>query len=188
LLRLLWTQRQNFGPSPPSNHKIVYDLQRKRTLLFGGGNRDIPELDDTWEWDGDNWTQVAETGPSPRSGYGMTYDTARSRAVLFGGIGQQGGPGLFLGDTWEWDGEAWAQLADFGPPPRQTVGMAYDSVRKRVVMFGGTGSMPKAIVFGDTWEWDGSEWTQVADSGPAPRGLLSGDTENQEPSSLAIFS
>jgi len=35
--------------------------------------------------------------------------------------------------------------------------MVYDSARGRVVLFGGYGSPP---VFGDTWEWDGSNWVE----------------------------
>jgi hypothetical protein len=36
--------------------------------------------------------------------------------------------------------------------------MAYDSGRGRVVLFGGTGTS----TFGDTWEYDGADWTRVA--------------------------
>jgi hypothetical protein len=43
--------------------------------------------------------------------------------------------------------------------------MAYDSRRGRTVLFGGIGIGP----LDDTWEWDGSAWTQVATTGPAPR-------------------
>ncbi|MBL8934516.1 MAG: hypothetical protein JNM69_08175 [Archangium sp.] len=35
--------------------------------------------------------------------------------------------------------------------------MAWDPVRQRVVLFGGSG---QAGVLGDTWEWDGTTWTQ----------------------------
>jgi hypothetical protein len=44
--------------------------------------------------------------------------------------------------------------------------MVYDAARQRVVLFGGN-----QVVSGtnDTWEWDGSAWTQVADMGPSPR-------------------
>jgi len=35
--------------------------------------------------------------------------------------------------------------------------MAYDSARGRVVLFGGGGN---SYLLGDTWEWDGSSWTE----------------------------
>ena len=45
--------------------------------------------------------------------------------------------------------------------------MAFDAARQRVVLFGGD-SLGGSL-FGDTWEWDGAHWTQVEDTGPAPR-------------------
>ena len=56
----------------------------------------------------------------------------------------------------------WIQKQDIGPRPRVVLGMAYDSVRKKVVLFGGYPLGGGTI--GDTWEWDGTDWTQVADS------------------------
>jgi hypothetical protein len=100
----------------------------------------------------------------------MVYDAARQRVVLFGGNQVVSG----TNDTWEWDGSAWTQVADMGPSPRWSFGMTYDAFRQRLVLFGGfvpplTGAA--ATVGGDTWERVGSEWTQVADTGPAPRQL-----------------
>jgi hypothetical protein len=44
--------------------------------------------------------------------------------------------------------------------------MAYDNVRAHVVLFGGADVvMPLA----DTWAWDGQEWVQIAEFGPAGR-------------------
>src|SRR5262245_40547835 len=45
--------------------------------------------------------------------------------------------------------------------------MAFDSARNRVVLFGGESAA--AALIGDTWEWDGQEWTQQEDTGPAAR-------------------
>ena len=42
------------------------------------------------------------------------------------------------------------------------------------MLFGGAGNTPQnaeAPFFGDTWEWDGSFWTQMQDIGPAARAL-----------------
>ena len=86
-----------------------------------------------------------------------------------------------LGDTWEWDGNwnYWTQVANFGPPPRSAAGAAFTSAglwqgppnatppSGWVVLFGGNGADGSAL--GDTWVWDGSHWTQVANSGPPPR-------------------
>jgi hypothetical protein len=166
--RWLWTQKENFGPSPRYGHAMAYDAARQRVVLFGGG---VPEgaviraLNDTWEWDGSAWAQVADTGPSARLLAGMVYDDARQRLVLFGGS-EAGGP--LNGDTWEWDGEDWTQVADIGPTPRSLLAVAYDKVRRHVVLFGGTPT-GGALYLNDTWAWDGTEWTQIADTGPSAR-------------------
>jgi hypothetical protein len=59
------------------------------------------------------------------------------------------------------------ELQDIGPSTRAGHALGFDSIRERVVLFGGTdgGSTPLA----DTWEWDGTEWTQMADTGPSGR-------------------
>jgi N-acetylneuraminic acid mutarotase len=74
---------------------------------------------------------------------------------------------IFLNDTWEWDGEAWTQVADTAPTPRGAHAITFDSVRQRVVLFGGLSADIDPL--NDTWEWDGAVWTHVADTGPSPR-------------------
>src|SRR5579863_4368285 len=44
------------------------------------------------------------------------------------------------------------------PPARLGHAMAYDKARGQVVLFGGTNGT--GVVYGDTWVWDGSTWTQ----------------------------
>jgi hypothetical protein len=63
----------------------------------------------------------------------------------------------------------WTQRSNFGPNPRAFHAVAYDSQRGRVVLFAGGNPNQPATFFGDTWEWDGSYWTQMEDIGPAPR-------------------
>jgi hypothetical protein len=45
--------------------------------------------------------------------------------------------------------------------------MSFDPSTGRVIVFGGTSADGTGL--GDTWAWDGSRWTQVADMGPARR-------------------
>jgi hypothetical protein len=56
-------------------------------------------------------------------------------------------------------------MADTGPAARSFQLTSHDSDRGENVLFGGqvTGGF-----LNDTWEWDGTEWTQVADTGPSP--------------------
>ena len=91
----------------------------------------------------------------------MAFDGTRRRTVLFGGRNHTG----LLGDTWEWDGENWTQVADSGPARRHGHAMAFDPNRQRIVLFGGDANGR----LNDTWEWDGNEWVQQGDSGPSAR-------------------
>jgi galactose oxidase-like protein len=84
----------------------------------------------------------------------MVFDAARNRVVLFGGAGA--GTATLFDDTWEWDGDNWTQVADTGPSVRGGHAMAYDSLRGRVILFGGDDGQNS---FGDTWAWNGTDWT-----------------------------
>lgn len=61
----------------------------------------------------------------------------------------------------------WTQKDDRGPRPRSGHAMSADSVRARVVLFGGESA--QSTMCDDTWEWDGTYWTQVSDIGPTAR-------------------
>jgi len=145
---------------------MAYDVAHTRVVLFGGATL-LGKPNDTWEWDGRAWAEVQDTGPTGRTLFGMVYDDAREKLVLFGGIAESG----YVGDTWEWDGEDWTQVADIGPTPRYNLAMAYHNVRRHVVLFGGGGfdATGTGVNFNDTWAWDGTDWTQIADTGPPSR-------------------
>jgi hypothetical protein len=172
LASLLWIQSQDMGPAARGGHGLAFDPARESLVLFGGNAGGL--VGDTWEWDGKLWTQVADTGPAPRASHGMAYDLAGRQALVFGGaaaVGPQPNMWRFLSDTWGWDGESWVQLADTGPTARQALAMATYPGRDRVTLFGGGwfDNEGNGLFASDTWEWDGAEWTQVADTGPSSR-------------------
>ena len=54
------------------------------------------------------------------------------------------------------------------PSPRNSAALAYDAVRRQVVLFGGDAGMGGLL--GDTWVWNGSSWRQKNPIfSPAPR-------------------
>jgi hypothetical protein len=115
-----------------------------------------------------HWKKVASDGPPGRNSHAMAYDAGRQRVVLFGGFEQT--TGTRLGDTWEWDGAQWMFVADTGPTGRTDASMVYDSSRQRILMFGGTGRTDD--YYGDnndSWEWDGTAWTDVTGADPDKR-------------------
>jgi len=157
-----WTQVSSTGPSARYGHAMAYDLARGTVVLFG---QSAEAGVDTWEWDG-RWTLKVTMGPMARNWHAMTDDSARGRVTMFGGSYLIGASWVCLGDTWETDGTGWVQVSSTGPSARHYHAIAYDSVRKKVVLFGGDGCWGYK---GDTWEWDGATWTQVSSAGPSAR-------------------
>jgi hypothetical protein len=163
--------------SPPARafHTMAYDSTRGVSVIFGGGTNSSGNqpMGDTWEWDGTNWTPkctaapCSATTPAARIAGSMAYDAKHGQSVLFGG---DKGPQQDTSDTWQWDGTAWTQVctaASCTPPPaRNFASMSFDASRSRTVLFGGYqwsgGTCPSPMSFQDTWEWDGTTWTQAS--------------------------
>ena len=167
-----WTQVARIGPDGRTAHSTTFDPTRGHIVLFGGQPSPGKALQDTWAFGGEEWTQLEDLGPTPRHDHATAYDVTRSRLVLFGGLQSSNGTTGVVGDTWEWDGTSWTQIEETGPAPRCGHAMAYDSLKQRILLFGGlvgTGGGGVLQPVGDTWEWDGASWTQVADTGPAAR-------------------
>lgn len=72
----------------------------------------------------------------------------------------------------------WVRIATEGPAPRDYGAMCYDSDRRVTVLFGGS-TFPNSPLspsgfFGDTWEFDGTNWTQRLPANfPGPRTFAS---------------
>jgi hypothetical protein len=143
-------RKQYPANSPPVlvSARMVYDSSRKAAVLFGGIHYDTYKvINDTYEWDGSTWTKMEPANKPPaRFWHAMAYDSARKVTVMFGG--SSGGDDATFNDTWEWDGTDWkeVELTD-NPIARLHHAMAYDSARKKVVLFGGHEEID------DTWEY-----------------------------------
>ena len=72
--------------------------------------------------------------------------------AVYGGTGTR----LKFDDTWEWDGAAWARLAQ-ATAPALVGGAATDLGRGRLVAL--AGRSPGAN--GEAWLWDGRGWAQI---------------------------
>ncbi len=90
--------------------------------------------------------------------HAMAYDSDRGVTVFFGGeIG--GDPPTYFDDTQEYDGKQWKQIVTaVKPPKRSGHAMAYDPVRKQVVLFGGSVTVPASgfdadVLYNDTWTY-----------------------------------
>jgi len=116
------------------------------------------------------WTKLAySSGPAARADSAIAYDAATRSTVLFGGISTDGRS--IYGDTWTWDGAWHAATPASSPSPRQGPAMAFDESAGDIVLFGGS-SFPfeAGAAFGDTWTWNGTNWTQqFPPVSPSPR-------------------
>ncbi len=98
---------------------------------------------------------------------GFVNDPVRRKIYRFGGVR---GIGL-SSETWEFDGRRWRQLHPaHSPPPLASPLMAFDPVRKEVLLFGGFDAVndryggPKMSGQGQsrrTWSWDGQDWKEL---------------------------
>lgn len=112
------------------------------------------------EW----YTDQYATAPSARRFHSLVH--LRGTQVLFGGVDERFG--TVHGDTWSYDGLAWAQLAVAGPGARQRFAACVDPSRDVLVLFGGADAHGNPL--GDTWEFDGATWRQVQPlASPSPR-------------------
>jgi hypothetical protein len=137
------------SPSNRSGSAVAFDSARSKLVVFGGYGTTY--LNETWQFDGQAWSQLdaAKPAPSPRTTGSMVYDVARSRIMLVGGDGPTVGR---LRDTWEFDGINWTQVNAVGLLPKRSNTQwifAYDSMRSKVVLFGGSGD----YVQEDVWEF-----------------------------------
>ncbi len=157
------------APPASAGHSLVYASHVGMVVLVNaglGGMSQPPATTPTrvWGWTGTEWRVLDASGPPIRNLAGVTYDTKRQVLVMHGGSYDLG---RMYGETWEW-ATGWRQIKGAGPGPRDHTQMAFDASRGRTVLFGGGGSDPN-VVFGDTWEFDGSTWTRAPARGPAAR-------------------
>ena len=162
-----WTSLGTSGERM-SGSRLAFDTRRNRMISFGGffGTSSMGVLR---VLDSLSWRTIGDHTAMPAAEPGFVYDSRRDRFVAFGG---SAGRGQAHADTWEYDGTTWTKAAVPGPPARQAAAMAYDEKRGKTVLFGGLGLGPagqRPPPLGDTWEYDGTRWTQIPVSGPSGR-------------------
>jgi len=113
------------------------------------------------------WDQLT---PMARLGPGAVMDATRNRWIVFGGWNEV----VALNDLWSLSLSpplAWSPLAITGVSPSARFGhsMIYDSIRDRILMYGGFDNLTAPQ--GDIWALSlngAPTWTQIPTSGPAP--------------------
>jgi hypothetical protein len=169
-----WTKINVSGGLPDKRqaHAFIYDALNNHFVLYGGSvaGGSIP-LSDTWFLSNTNnmsWQELNATdgGPGPRQNHAMAYELlgdGGGRVVLFGGNPKNANAmqSDFKNDTWVFEAGSWRELTNSVPrfvdggttlTPRIAAQMAFDSKRKRMILFG-SGS-----VGNDAYELVGDKW------------------------------
>ncbi len=162
--------RGDLRPESRYGHVFCEHRASGQLVLFGGVRQQAAD-DETWTFDGNVWTEQQPTlRPAARSVAASCYDNVAARTLVFGGNSM----GLLQNDLWGFTGTDWQQLdAGTGPSARSEASIGYDPVRGVAVLFGGfAGPMYLSTSLrDDTWEWDGTAWTQpYVRNQPSPRG------------------
>jgi hypothetical protein len=146
-----WTQRTP-GAFPPARSQtpMAFDAANSVSVIFSGYDASpaMTAFTDTWTWSGASWSRrTTNTNPSARWGHALV--AAQDGLLLFGG---STATAVYVNDTWLWNGRSWISRAPaMSPSARYIHGMAFDSVRGKLVVFGGYGT--GGNVLADTWEY-----------------------------------
>lgn len=165
-----WVQQAPANhPTARRSSAMTFVPQNGGLVLFGGVS---PALSNqTWRYDGADWTQLSPAlSPSARFGAELVYDLNRGVAVLYGGLASPISIPPPNNDTWEWDGTNWSPVTTAtNPGPRYLYGACFDVLRGKTVIYGGSSSQLLGSQTNQTWEFDGTNWTQVmTTSNPGP--------------------
>jgi hypothetical protein len=155
------------GPGDRQGVRAIYDPVGDRMLAFGGYSP--PFQNDVWAFalgDSSGWSKLSPSGPAPptRSDGAVVYDSRRHRLLLYSGCDWNSNYPLppTVPDLWALalDGvPAWTRLEAAGdvPPGLYYTATAYDSLRDRMVVYGG-----------DEWAVGAHREAWVLDCGNAP--------------------
>jgi len=155
-----WTNKNPaHHPSARDGAAMTYDSASNSVILFGG--EDGTAFADTWSWSGIDWTQLTPAqSPPKRAWAGMAASPTTSAPILFGGLDSAG-----LVDTWTWENanNKWSAVTTaHHPTARSDFGMTLDTVHSEIVVFGGGNWSGTTLntEYGDTWTFNGTDWTQ----------------------------
>jgi hypothetical protein len=155
----IWNLESTMGPAL-EYHSMVYDPMNAAITLFGGSNGGAP-LDQTWVYSGNTWTlENPSPKPAARIRSSMTYDTRMNRVLMYGGHDGSSN----INDLWTYNVSAgpdgtWNYFNYLRSPEQRSWGtITYDSMKRRMVMFGGqtdTGDSNQTWVVDFSTPWNG---------------------------------
>ena len=122
--------------------------------------------------------------PPPFNQCRMAFDEPSGTALLLFPPGSQTNDGF-----WRWNGTTWDQpnpVSSALPPVRYDCYLTFDSLRQRVLMYGGT-SAANGVFLQEMWEWNGIVWEQRPGSNFPPARLYGGFTFDRARNVAVLF-
>ena len=161
------------SPTARGGAGVAYDPMTGNVLMFGGdtGAFPSPASNQTWSYNGSTWTQLTPTAsPTGKIGIELVYDSNRGVFVMYGSMNTSAFGGASVNQTWEFNGATWTQVFPTTTPGGLGLyGACYDSVRSKVVLYGGVSNSMFPIAANGTWEFNGTNWAQITTAGsPGP--------------------
>lgn len=151
---------ENEGPPASEDHSAIYDPLGRRMIVYGGENG--LTTNQTWSFDfaARRWRNITAADAPAREDHSAIYDSRGKRMVVFGGRNNDGKDDYInIHEVWTLDldpqsatFERWQNLTDEErhPQGRSDHAVVYDSLRNRMVIFGGWDKEKKEPLK-DTW-------------------------------------
>lgn len=153
-----WQAIKASGPDSRCGNAAALDKKSGNVVTFGGWGKGGPATDtrnDVWQFDGKGWRSIPTSFIDRHDHVKMVYADHLEAFVVYGGFNSKSQ--TFDSTTWLLKNGNFIALHLAGPGARGNAAFAYDSHRKKVVLFGGKGYNIPA----DLWEFDGRAWKQI---------------------------
>lgn len=162
-------------------HTAIYDPVRRRMIVFGGADGQIPTAD-LWELTLTGtpiWRPMFASGtaPAPRYGHTAIYDPDGDRMIVFAGATSptsEPSP-QYANDVWALalSTSTWSRVDATGaaPSPRAYCSAVNDPLRRRMIVFGGSDN---GYASSDLYELslgDGPVWSTISTTGTPALGI-----------------
>ncbi len=176
-----WTEFTSPAESNPKVAKPVlgYDAARNETLLVGLNETGTATLMYRYDAANHSWTAVTPVKmPTCVNDGHMIFRAHKNRVAFLGGVCSTDTP--LTEELFEWDnaGNTWVPITIGGLPRGAAQAVAYDPLRREVVVFGGTAAFG-TVLFSQTSILQANDlWRSVFITlRPQPRSLIGFDTD-----------
>jgi hypothetical protein len=125
-----WIKVSEKGPISRNGANMIYDMEKKNILLFGGSTIDKQygnSKGETWLWSGKSWNKIEMDQPPGIYNSSMIYNKFEKTIYRFGGWNGNSR----INETWIFKNENWERLnIPISPKPRNHTSMVFDEKEK----------------------------------------------------------